>query len=182
VHAGPLYLGEPATPAKPLETIDPPPAELVAQAVDAFVTTAEPLPTTKTVERGAEEDYLAGLDDTIAPLTDLVSLPMDSSGRVSCPFHDDPNPSCSIYPDHYYCHACGARGTRLAPKEEAIGALQDWPSGVARAMEREPPGGQGEARLRLVDLGCGGPTPGHHRRALSRRNPRHRRGQVAHFD
>src|SRR5262249_9585606 len=84
--------------------------------------------------RSAGEDFLASLDETIAPLTDLVSLPMDASGRVSCPFHDDWEPSCSIYVDHFHCHACGAHGNRVdwltrvegMTKTDAIAAPQDW--------------------------------------------------------
>jgi hypothetical protein len=84
------------------------------------------------------------LDNAIAPLTDLVSLPMDSSHRVSCPFHDDPNPSCSIYPDHYYCHACHARGDRLdwlmkaegMTRAEALNALHDWSGPVTPELQR----------------------------------------------
>lgn len=30
--------------------------------------------------------------------------------KVLCPFHDDRNPSCHIYPAGYKCYACGARG------------------------------------------------------------------------
>jgi hypothetical protein len=86
------------------------------------------------VERGAEEDFLSSLGDGRAPLWDLVSLPMDSSRRVACPFHDDPNPSCSIYADHFHCHGCGVHGSRLdwltevegLTHDEAIGVLQDW--------------------------------------------------------
>jgi hypothetical protein len=61
-------------------------------------------------------------------------LPVDASQRVSCPFHADENPSCSLYADHYYCHACGARGSRLdwlmrvemMSRSEAIAAMMDW--------------------------------------------------------
>jgi DNA polymerase len=144
VHTGPRYFAEPATPAEPLPT-DPPAAELIAQVVDEFITAAAPLPATKAIEKGADEDFIAGLDATTAPLTDLVSLPMDPSGRVSCPFHDDPNPSCSIYPDHFYCHACSVRGSRLdwllevegLTREEALGALQDWSGNGTPAPEQE---------------------------------------------
>jgi DNA polymerase len=110
VHAGELYFADPETPAAPL-----PPAEQdsAENAIDAFIATAEKLPATKAIERSAEEDFLNSLDAATAPLTAFVSLPMDSSNRVSCPFHDDPNPSCSIYLDHYFCHACGAHGSRL---------------------------------------------------------------------
>ena len=140
VHSGAIYFEGPAT-AEP-----PPPKdeEAVERAVDSFVADAEPLPDTEGVEQGAEEDFLASLGTTIAPLTDLVSLPMDSSKRVSCPFHDDPNPSCSIYPDHYYCHACGARGDRLdwltqvedMTRAEALDALHDWDGPVTVELQR----------------------------------------------
>ena len=131
VHSGRLYLEAPATG-------DPPPIDHVEidldRAVDAFVADAEPLPATKEIERGAEEDFLTSLGTTIAPLTDLVSLPMDTSGRVTCPFHDDPQPSCKIYSDHFHCFGCGRRGDRVEwltqvegmTKTEAIAALQDW--------------------------------------------------------
>jgi DNA polymerase len=130
MHSGSIYFEGPAT-AKP-----PPPQdeEAIEHAVDTFVATAPSLPDTKEIERGTEDDFLASLENTIAPLTDLISLPMDASHRVSCPFHDDPNPSCSIYPDHYYCHACHARGDRLdwlmkvedMTRAEALAALHDW--------------------------------------------------------
>jgi DNA polymerase len=138
VHSGPLYLEAPATGEPPKDV------ESVERAVDAFVASATRLPDTKDVERGAEEDFLASLGETTAPLTDLVSLPLDASRRVSCPFHDDPNPSCSIYPDHYYCHACHARGDRLdwlmqvesMTKTEALAALQDWHGPVTAELEQ----------------------------------------------
>jgi DNA polymerase len=148
VHSGRLYLEAPATGEPP----PPPPidhAEIdhveIERAVDAFVASAEPLPATKGVEHGAEEDFLASLGTMIAPLTDFVSLPMDTSGHVSCPFHDDPNPSCSIYRDHYFCHACGARGGRMdwltrvegMTKLEAIAALQDWSGPISIDQQQQ---------------------------------------------
>jgi DNA polymerase len=146
VHSGRLYLAEPdasATPRQPLEPEQPQSECEIEREIDAFVASAERLPATKAIERGAEDEYLISLDETAAPLTDLVSLPMDSANRVSCPFHDDPNPSCSIYPDHWYCHACGARGTRLdwlrdvegMSQTEAVNALQDWHGCAAPARE-----------------------------------------------
>jgi hypothetical protein len=129
VHSGPLYLEAPATGEPPS-----PKDEEVERAVDAFVASAEPLPATKEVEQGAEEDFLASLGTAIAPLTDFVSLPMDASGHVSCPFHDDPQPSCKIYSDHWHCFGCGERGGRMdwltrvegMTKAEAMATLQDW--------------------------------------------------------
>jgi DNA polymerase len=137
-HSGRLYLEAPATG-------DPPPKDEIDHAVDTFVASAEPFPDTKEIEQGAEEDFLTSLGETIAPLTDFVSLPMDGSGHVSCPFHDDPNPSCSIYRDHYFCHACGARGGRVEwltqvegmTKTEALAALQDWSGPVAIEQQQD---------------------------------------------
>jgi len=141
VHSGPLYLEAPATGEPPAAKTE---AEMVERAVDAFVAGAERLPDTKDVEQGAEEDFLASLGDTIAPLTDLVTLPIDASGRVSCPFHDDPQPSCKIYPDHFHCFGCGQRGDRIdwltrvegMTKAEAVAALQDW-SGPATVQQQQ---------------------------------------------
>jgi hypothetical protein len=91
---GPLYLEESDTPAQPKdEAAAPAVTETVEHAVDTFLASADPLPRTKAIEKEAEADYLISLDTTTAPLTDLVSLPLDSSSKVCCPFHEDPNPS-----------------------------------------------------------------------------------------
>jgi hypothetical protein len=68
---------------------------------------------------------------------------MDAGGRVSCPFHNDPQPSCKVYSDHFYCYGCGERGDRIdwltrvegMTRTEAIAALQDW-SGPASSEQR----------------------------------------------
>jgi len=138
VHSGPLYLAAPATGEPPMpkeEVID----LMVDHALDTFIAGAEPLPATKEIERGAEEDFLASLGETVAPLTDLVTLPIDASGRVSCPFHTDPNPSCRIYVDHFHCFGCGEHGDRMdwlmrvegLTRTEAIATLQDWVGSIA---------------------------------------------------
>jgi DNA polymerase len=131
VRFGSTYLDAPATGEPPEVKTE---AEVIERAVNAFIAGAAPLPTTKDVEQGADEDFLASLGTTRAPLADFVSLPMDSGGRVSCPFHDDWEPSCRIYADHFHCYGCGARGDRLdwlmrvegMTREEALAALQDW--------------------------------------------------------
>jgi DNA polymerase len=136
VHEGTIYLEPPDDPAKPMipaASADPIAARL-EQEIDDFVAGAQPLPATKAIERNAEDTFLASLDESRAPLRDLVSLPVDAAGRVSCPFHPDENPSCSLYADHYYCHACGARGSRLdwlmwvemRSRSQAIAAMMDW--------------------------------------------------------
>jgi hypothetical protein len=138
VHSGPIYLDAPATGEPPA----PKDEEVVERAVDAFVANTAP---NEAIARSADEDFLASLGDAIVLLTDLVSLPMDSSHHVSCPFHDDPNPSCSIYSDHYHCHACGAHGDRLdwlmqvegMTKAEAIITLQDWLGSISTEQHRD---------------------------------------------
>jgi DNA polymerase bacteriophage-type len=135
VHSGPHYLEPPETPAEPLPVANSD-HELVEAAVDAYLEEDREHEITDPValERDDEKDFLTQLDVDIAPLTDLVSLSMDSSNRVSCPFHEDPNPSCKIYPDHYHCFGCGEHGNRLdwlmrvegMTQAEAVAAISDW--------------------------------------------------------
>ena len=137
VHRGATYLEAPATREPPeLESE----RELVEHAVDAFVATT---PSNPSIAKAADEDFLASLTDLVAPLYDFVTLPMTESHHVSCPFHDDPQPSCKIYPDHWHCFGCHRRGGRLdwlcdvegMTKREAIDALQEW-SGPALRERR----------------------------------------------
>jgi hypothetical protein len=80
------------------------------------------------------------LPDNIAPLTELVGLPMTSANKVACPFHDDVTPSCAIYPDHFKCFACGEHGGWLdwltraegMTEAEAIAFIKDWPGTPSR--------------------------------------------------
>ena len=125
VHSGPLYLEAPETADPPVPETE---QEIVEHAVDAFVASTPP---NEAIARSADEDFLASLGSTLAPLTDFVTLPMDSSGRVSCPFHTDPQPSCKIYSDYWHCFGCGEHGDRIdwltrvegMTKAEAIDAL-----------------------------------------------------------
>src|SRR5262249_31679660 len=48
-----------------------------------------------------------------ASLRDIVALPL-TRGKVLCPFHDDHQPSCHIYHDHYHCYVCGANGDAVS--------------------------------------------------------------------
>jgi len=127
VHTGPLYLEAPATGEPPAAKDE----ETVAHAIDAFIAGAAPLPDTKEVEQGAEEDFLASLGTTTAPLTDLVSLPMNASHHVACPFHEDWEPSCKIYADHWHCFSCGESPT-------ISDALRFHPNCVFGPGERRP--------------------------------------------
>ena len=139
VHSGRLYLEAPATGEPPTPIT---PEEIVEHEVDAFVASTPPNPG---IAKSADGDFLASLGDNLAPLTDFVTLPMSSDGKVSCPFHDDPNPSCKIYSDHWRCFGCGENGSRLdwlmrveaMTKAEAIGALQDWSGPVTQDRSDE---------------------------------------------
>jgi hypothetical protein len=44
-----------------------------------------------------ERDVPAGLEHLIG-------------SSIHCPFHDDSNPSCAVFADHYHCFACKAHG------------------------------------------------------------------------
>ena len=139
VRSGTTYLDAPATAEPPEPATD---EEIVEAAVDAFVADTpelkvpeyeDPNDFAKAIEKTAEQDFLASLGETIAPLTALVSLPMSSSNTVCCPFHEEVEPSCKIYADHFHCYGCGAHGDRLTwltkaegmSKAEAMATLYD---------------------------------------------------------
>jgi DNA polymerase len=137
-HSGAHYLEAPDNPAEPLATPDP--AEVVLeQAIDSYLEATRddlgPIDDPARVERDDNEDYVANLADEVAPLPELVSLPLTSSNKVSCPFHDDPEPSCTLYPDHFHCFGCGEHGNRLhwlirvegMTEVEAVTYIKDWP-------------------------------------------------------
>ena len=133
VHSGPLYLEGPAT-AEP-----PPEQDVVERELDAFIAATRPNPA---IAASANEDFVAGLGDARAPLTDFVSLPMTESGHVLCPFHDEQEPSCRIYADHFHCYGCGARGDRIdwlikvehMTRAEAMDALINWSGPVTAEL------------------------------------------------
>ncbi len=90
-------------------------------------------------------------------LADLIGQPL-FSGKISCPFHDDPTPSCHIYPDHFHCYGCGAHGGPLewlmtvegATHDAALYTLETWsgPRACAAAEEKE-----GDAKTkRMLEL------------------------------
>jgi hypothetical protein len=138
VHSGPHYLAPPEQAAEPL--VAPNPDDLVIErAVDTYIDDTRedvgPIDDRAQVEREDDEDFVANLTDSVAPLTELVSLPLTVDYKVACPFHDDSEPSCAIYPDHFYCFGCGERGSRLdwltrvegMTVVEAVSTIKDWP-------------------------------------------------------
>ena len=82
--------------------------------------------------------------DSEISLKDIVDEPL-ISGKVRCPFHDDTNPSCHIYDDHYHCFACGAHGDAIDWLREVEGlsfqaaqdALAHWEPRERSAAARE---------------------------------------------
>ena len=138
VHSGPHYLAPPEEPAQPLTTPDPD-DEILDEAVDSFIEETRDdlgkIDDPALMEREDDEDFVANLADNVAPLTELVSEPLTSDNKVSCPFHEDPEPSCTIYPDHFHCFGCGEHGSRLdwlthvegMTEAEAIAYIKDWP-------------------------------------------------------
>jgi hypothetical protein len=138
VHTGPHYLEEPETPAEPLVEPDPDDV-MVEEAVDSFIDDTREdigeIDNPALVDREDDEDFVANLTDNIAPLTELVGEPLGCGNKLPCPFHEDVEPSCAIYPDHYHCYGCGSHGSRIdwlmqvegMTKIEAIAYIKDWP-------------------------------------------------------
>jgi DNA polymerase len=138
VHSGPHYLAPPEEPAQPV-AIDSDEATL-DQAIDSYIDDTRedlgPIDDPALVEREDDEDFVANLADNVAPLTELVSLPLTSDNKVSCPFHEDTEPSCTIYPDHFHCYGCGEHGSRLdwlvraegMTAAEPVTLIKDWSS------------------------------------------------------
>jgi Toprim domain/CHC2 zinc finger len=142
VHSGPHYLPTPDKPA--LAALPAPELATIEAAIEIYLDEARedigPIDDIGLVNRNDDLDFVACLPDDHAPLFDLVSLPMTTSGKVSCPFHDDPTPSCAIYPDHYFCFGCRAHGGRLdwlmkaegMTEAEALALIKDWTAGPTR--------------------------------------------------
>ena len=132
------------------------------------------------VEREDDEDFVANLADNVAPLTELVGLPLAPGNKVACPFHEDAEPSCTIYPDHFHCFGCGDtwQPSRLADagRGHDRGRGRHHHQGLAldtgsRATKRQRY--CREAGLYQIDLDLGTAAVRIDGRALSRRNPRH---------
>jgi DNA polymerase len=157
VHSGPHYLEAPEHPAEPLPPTDSD-AQVLETAVDSFVgdmtdLTPDELGDPNELEREDNAEFVANLADDIAPLPELVTLPF-TGNKVCCPFHDDLEPSCAIYADHFHCFGCGERGDRLdwltrvegMTPTEAVAYIHEWPS----TSPHTPPNGGDAERLAFV--------------------------------
>jgi CHC2 zinc finger/DNA polymerase family A len=141
VHSGPHYLEAPDKPAEPLAVVNDSTAVIEA-AIDAYVGDAREIITIDDDFREDARDYVDELPDTIAPLNELCSLPLSGDDKVCCPFHDDAEPSCKIYPNHFHCFGCGAHGNRIdwlvkaegMTKREALVLVKDWTPCASRVL------------------------------------------------
>ncbi|MCA1412682.1 toprim domain-containing protein [Bradyrhizobium sp. NBAIM20] len=147
VHSGAHYLEPPEQPAEPKSELPPDPVKEQEQALERAIeiyiedtrrdigTVDDPI----ILDLNDDTEFLATLPDHVAPLTELVGLPLSSDNKVVCPFHEEVVPSCAIYPDHFHCFGCGEHGTRLdwltrvegMTVKDAISAIKDWPSAPA---------------------------------------------------
>jgi len=144
VSLGTCYLSPPEGPPPSVSDIEPNDADDLTDWLPS-----EDLPRTS-IEKLEHDDaasYVAELEADVAPLWELTTLPLTSDRKTSCPFHDDPQPSCQLYADHFYCFGCGARGNRVdwlvqaegLSESEAVNVIADWTgNGVgASATDRE---------------------------------------------
>ena len=121
--------------------------------IDALIADIPPPPLRR---RGTPRNVLAELDDDVAPLFDLVSVPLTDDRKTQCPFHADDTPSLQFYADHFHCFGCGEHGDRIdwltrgegLTREEAIALIQDWDGPAPRPQPTEEQ--QDRARARTV--------------------------------
>jgi hypothetical protein len=117
-------------------TTPTPPA--IESAINAIVT-AVPSPAVTLFNDIAAEGEL----DDAAPLWHMVSVPLTSDNKTTCPFHEsDDTPSLQFFPDHYHCFGCRAHGSGIdwfirgegMTREEAIIHMRDWRGSPAAPM------------------------------------------------
>ena len=150
VHVGAHYLAPPERPADPLTGRRGDSDEAALEtAVDVFLEDAREdvgeIDDPVAVEHADDKDFLDNLPDDIAPLFELVTLPLAPGNKVCCPFHEEIEPSCAIYPDHWHCFGCGEHGGRLdwltraegMTEAEAITAVKDWAPEPGRKAAKE---------------------------------------------
>ena len=146
VHTGLLYLESPATAE--------PPAPQTERGLDARALDADEMPEPTLVETidlgigsGPEAEPVTARGDDRPPaqprdsvngatvsLAEIIGLPLDSDGKILCPYHDDTTPSLHIYQDHFHCFSCGAHGGAVdwlvdvegKTRDEALALLADW--------------------------------------------------------
>lgn len=146
VHSGAHYLAPPDVEAVPLVDRDPDDV-VIEDAVDDYLDDTRddvgPIDDPHRVERDDDEDFVSNLTDSEAPLFEMVNLPLTADNKVCCPFHDESEPSCAVYSDHFYCFGCGEHGDRIdwltkvegMTKAEAVNHIKDWPAAPVRVVQ-----------------------------------------------
>jgi DNA polymerase len=138
---------------EPPEESAAPPINPIEDAVDEIIRTEEVNPEIDDAPEDAaelakadDEEFIADLADTVAPLSDLVSVPLTNDNKTTCPFHEgDDTPSLQFYADHFHCSGCGEHGDRLdwlmrgeeMTREEAIATIKHWDGPVQRPIENQ---------------------------------------------
>jgi hypothetical protein len=116
-------------------TLEPEPPPPTVEEVVAAINAAEPPPKPNGKGNGRDQHAWPSLDA-------LVGRPL-SDGKINCPFHNDPTPSCGIYPDHYHCYGCGAHGGPVdwlmavegVTRDAALHILNTWSGPRARPID-----------------------------------------------
>ena len=141
------------------------------------------MPSRHAADGRTTRQLLADLDDAVAPLFELVSVPLTDDHKTQCPFHPDETPSLQVLrrPFPLLRLRRTRRSHRLAhPRRRAVARGGDRADpGLGRPGDA--PGGrpsEKQDRPRARAVGPGRADRRHPGRALSRRDPRHRRRQL----
>ena len=150
VSSGTCYLSPPDGPPPSISDIQPDDEDDAAyedDLADWLPSVDLPKATIEKLERDDAASYVGELEPDVAPLWELTTIPLTGEHKTSCPFHDDPTPSCQLYADHFYCFGCGARGNRVdwlvqaegLSESEALTVIADWTGNgsSAPAADRE---------------------------------------------
>jgi hypothetical protein len=113
--------------------------------------TAEPEPTTRKIN-GAKvhlvearaEIELPAAEKPLPPLAAIIGQPL-KHGKICCLFHDDREPSCHIYDDHFHCFGCGVHGDAIdwlmmvegLDRAAAIELLANWQGPISQPCRNE---------------------------------------------
>ena len=150
VSSGTCYLSPPDGPPPSISDIQPDDEDDAAyedDLADWLPSVDLPKATIEKLERDDAASYVGELEPDVAPLWELTTIPLTGEHKTSCPFHDDPTPSCQLYADHFYCFGCGARGNRVdwlvqaegLSESEALTVIANWTGNgsSASAADRE---------------------------------------------
>jgi DNA polymerase len=105
VSSGTCYLSPPDGPPPSISDIQPDDeddAPYEDDLADWLPSVHLPRATLEKLERDDATSYVGELEPNVAPLWELTTIPLTGDHKTSCPFHDDPTPSCQLYADHFF--------------------------------------------------------------------------------